>query len=307
MANLPEQNTYPSGIYQIELTDPVVGGPDGISNVQARQLANRTRWLKQIADEVVEARGEGGSSLAARLAGYDAFSPEQQVSILAGVQEALGLGGLLARELANLRGRVLAQGTVTIKNKHVITGMVLTKTEIRALHLSQTGDVGTGISRAQIDGMIVSLPDDDYHVSVPSNESDEARTYFAYLVNTGGVSYGVQIDQQVPDTGLPLYRIEVPANNTGNSLSAVTLTDLRVIQATNSWVASYEPFASVAFPDTLPAADYGVELEVEDATNIAAVGTLEAYDKMRNGFKIRQTGSADNVRIRWTLLNLRYQ
>lgn len=307
MANLPEQNNYPSGIYQIELTDPVVGGPDGISNVQARQLANRTRWLKQIADEVVEARGEGGSSLAARLAGYDAFSPEQQLSILAGVQEALGLGGVLARELANLRGRVLAQGTVTIKNKHVITGLILTKTEIRALHLSQSGEVGGGVSRAQIDGMIVSLSDDDYHVSVPSNESDEARTYFAYLVNTGGVSYGVQIDQQVPDTGLPLYRIEVPANNTGNSLSAVTLTDLRVIQATNSWVSSYEPFASVAFPDTLPAADYGVELEVEDATNTAAVGTLEAYDKMRNGFKIRQTGSADNVRIRWTLLNLRYQ
>ncbi|MDE3738581.1 hypothetical protein PSH28_18405 [Pseudomonas resinovorans] len=45
MANLPEQPNYEEGIYQIELTDPVVGGPGGISNRQAQQLANRTRYL----------------------------------------------------------------------------------------------------------------------------------------------------------------------------------------------------------------------------------------------------------------------
>ena len=98
MANLPESNTYPAGIYQIELTDPVVGGVDGVSNAQARQLANRTNWLKQKAEELVEARG-GFDKLGDRLAGYDAFSPEQQVAILAGMQEALGLGGVLSREM----------------------------------------------------------------------------------------------------------------------------------------------------------------------------------------------------------------
>jgi hypothetical protein len=63
----------------------------------------------------------------------------------------------------------------------------------------------------------------------------------------------------------------------------------------------------VAVPHALPAADYGVQLEVESATDPAAVGALVVYGKARNGFKIRQTGSADNVRIRWTLLNPRYQ
>lgn len=38
MANLPESSTFPSGIYQIKLTDPVVGGVDGVSNAQAKQL-----------------------------------------------------------------------------------------------------------------------------------------------------------------------------------------------------------------------------------------------------------------------------
>ena len=305
MANLPETTTYPSGIYQIELTDPVVGGPDGISNVQAKQLANRTAWLKEKADELVNARG-GFANLGDRLAGYDAFSPEQQVAILAGMQEALGLGGVLAREMQVLRKRVLAQGAVVIKNKHVITGMVLSKSDIRALHLSQSGTVGTGVSRAKIDGMIVSLADDDYHVSVPSNETSEALDYYAFLIGSGS-SYEVQIAQAVPDSGLPLYRVTVPANNTGNSLSAVTLTVLRVIQAANAWLTTFDPWASVPFPEALPAADYAVELEVESATDPAAVGTLVVYDKARNGFKLRQTGSADNVHVRWTLLNPRYQ
>lgn len=47
MANLKETQTWESGIYQIEKTDPVVGGEDGISNKQAKQLANRTAYLKK--------------------------------------------------------------------------------------------------------------------------------------------------------------------------------------------------------------------------------------------------------------------
>lgn len=46
MANLNEQTRWEEGIYQIEESDPVVGGPDGISNKQAKQLANRTQYLK---------------------------------------------------------------------------------------------------------------------------------------------------------------------------------------------------------------------------------------------------------------------
>ncbi|AIA72763.1 putative bacteriophage tail fiber protein [Pectobacterium atrosepticum SCRI1043] len=46
MANLPEQKTWIDGIYQLETSDPVVGGPGGISNRQAEQLASRTTYLK---------------------------------------------------------------------------------------------------------------------------------------------------------------------------------------------------------------------------------------------------------------------
>ena len=47
MANVTEEVRWENGIYQIETTDPVVGGVDGISNKQAKQLANRTSYLKK--------------------------------------------------------------------------------------------------------------------------------------------------------------------------------------------------------------------------------------------------------------------
>lgn len=58
MANLKEENKWEEGIYQLEVTDPVVGGIDGISNKQAKQLANRTKFLK----EQVEAAADNANS-----------------------------------------------------------------------------------------------------------------------------------------------------------------------------------------------------------------------------------------------------
>ena len=52
MAYLPEENTYEAGIYQLELTDKVMGGADGISNLQGKQLANRTKYLKSETDRL---------------------------------------------------------------------------------------------------------------------------------------------------------------------------------------------------------------------------------------------------------------
>ena len=46
MANLVETNRWEQGIYQLESKDPVEGGVNGISNMQAKQLANRTQYLK---------------------------------------------------------------------------------------------------------------------------------------------------------------------------------------------------------------------------------------------------------------------
>ena len=44
--DLTEADVWPDGIYQLETSDPVLGGPDGIDNAQARQLAARSRYQR---------------------------------------------------------------------------------------------------------------------------------------------------------------------------------------------------------------------------------------------------------------------
>lgn len=48
MATLTESVYWDTPIYLIERTDPLMGGQLGVNNVQAKQLANRTQWLKSV-------------------------------------------------------------------------------------------------------------------------------------------------------------------------------------------------------------------------------------------------------------------
>jgi hypothetical protein len=52
MAYLQETSRWEEGIRQLEVDDPVQGGPEGIDNVQARQLGNRTLYLKKALEEL---------------------------------------------------------------------------------------------------------------------------------------------------------------------------------------------------------------------------------------------------------------
>lgn len=65
MGVIKETANWESSIYQIEPTDPVLGGENGPANTQARQLANRTAYLKTQDDaktaEISAARGTYGN------------------------------------------------------------------------------------------------------------------------------------------------------------------------------------------------------------------------------------------------------
>ena len=54
MANLPESASWDAGVYQLETTDPVLGGPNGKSNLPLKNLANRTAYLKAQVDVLSE-------------------------------------------------------------------------------------------------------------------------------------------------------------------------------------------------------------------------------------------------------------
>lgn len=298
MANLNETSSWEPGIYQIETTDPVVGGPDGISNLQAKQLANRTTYLKGRVDQT-------DANLANLSSGID---DEAQNAMLAAITQALSGVGVNGQRIADLRQRVLSQGTVVLKNKWTVAGMVLVKSDIRAIHLTRTGSYVEGNqSLAYIDGDIRHIPDDDYHVTVPQNPGTAAETYWAYLWYDGS-GYRVSIAKEVPDSGLALYEITVPAGDTTDNLDAVTFTDRRTVQPWNGYtIASVQDvYVALPFP-ALNAPDYDVALTVLPATDLGAVGPLKVMDKQQNGFKVRHEGSADNVVLRWTLMNVNKQ
>ncbi|MEY8099036.1 hypothetical protein AB9F29_16665 [Falsihalocynthiibacter sp. S25ZX9] len=68
MAGLTEDGLWAAAIYQIEKTDPVVGGPpdlaagEGITNQPHLELANRTSWLKTKIDALLVTIGLGHTS-----------------------------------------------------------------------------------------------------------------------------------------------------------------------------------------------------------------------------------------------------
>lgn len=295
MSYLAETSTWEPGVYQLETTDPVIGGPDGVSNTPAKQLANRTKYLKDRVDAT-------DTELDSLSSGID---DEAQNALIAGVSQATSLGGVNAKAIDDIRRRVFSQGTVVIKNKWVVSGLVMQKADIRALHLTKTGTYTSGNrSAAFIDGRVRYVADDDYHVTVPSNSSDEVLTVWAYLHDDGG-EYRVGVGEDIPDDGLKLCELTIPAGDTAGNLDAVTLTDRRTVQAWNGYFITSVQDAYVALPfPALNAPDYDVVLSVQSADDKASVGNLEVTDKLVNGFRVRHHGSCDNLVVRWTLANI---
>lgn len=53
MTNFTEASTFDTVVYQIATSDPVQGGPTGITNNPLQALVNRSRWLKNAVDALV--------------------------------------------------------------------------------------------------------------------------------------------------------------------------------------------------------------------------------------------------------------
>ncbi|MCD4483450.1 hypothetical protein LQR31_03055 [Chromobacterium vaccinii] len=62
MANLQEKLFWEPGIYQLETSDPVLAGPDGIDNLQGKQLANRTVYLKDQVEQLASGKQPAGNA-----------------------------------------------------------------------------------------------------------------------------------------------------------------------------------------------------------------------------------------------------
>ncbi len=88
MAGITETTDWEDVIYQLETTDPVEGGEDGVDNFPHKQLAARTQYLKAQIEAIFTAL-EGGVD-AGTLQGYDLNAIKTQIidDITNGASEA---------------------------------------------------------------------------------------------------------------------------------------------------------------------------------------------------------------------------
>lgn len=233
--------------------------------------------------------------------------PELVQAIGAAVTEALRTGRTLGLELEKWQQQRLQRGTAVLENKFVIAGgEVEPSGNARFVQLTRTGTfVADNFSEFYLNGETIFVPDNETDHSVPINEGGEEETWYAYIAwDESAEAYMLHISGEVPMEGLKLYRITVPAGDTANNLNAVTFTDERVFESGDGTFRDSAPFVLVGIPGfpMIEAPDYDVLLTVEAATDMDKVGRLEAYDKQNNGFKVRMTGSADNVEIRYTIV-----
>lgn len=307
MANVTESAVWESGVYQIETTDPVLGGANGIANAQAKQLANRTAYLKQRADQVDAAKG-GYSNLQSRLAAIEtaneALGPDMQNMSTAALKYALEQAALANYGVRALREQAQQEGVFSIANRGVVSGCVVTKstTAARNLHIS------TGVCFAQ--GRLFSVADGNNAASVPSNTGSGSVSVSAYLYQDAGGLWRLAvtpIGTDVPAGGIRIYLLTIPANSTDATdpnLTNVTLTSVRRIEPQFPQLVDSAAQASPVI-NTLSNIDYRVDFDV-----ISAVGApcdarhLIVSSRATNGFTVRLASAADEVSVRFRISKL---
>lgn len=92
MANLTATSSLDE-VYQLETTDPVLGGPGGISNLQPQQLLNRTKYILDRINGVLNA---GGTKVP--------FSKVEGLGNAAGLNTGTGIGNVLITGAFGLGG-----------------------------------------------------------------------------------------------------------------------------------------------------------------------------------------------------------
>jgi hypothetical protein len=131
MADLVENSEFPEGVYQIETTDPVIGGAPnvgtgaGMSNIPHLLLANRTRWLKNAFDSVI--------------AGLTDFVTRPQFEST----QRPATTEFVRREIGNLRGQVSLTSSTTLTSAHTGMRVLLQTNGTITLPLLSTVPAGT--------------------------------------------------------------------------------------------------------------------------------------------------------------------
>lgn len=309
MANVTESSVWESGIYRIETTDPILGGETGTANIQAKQLANRTLYLKARADQV-DAAASGYGSLQARLSalqssveavGTDMVNMDQSA-----VMQALILAHMAHTSIDALRfGPWQQQGELLIRNRGVVSGCDVSKSTAAARNLN----ISSG--RCFAGGSVRNVVEGNNAASVPSNTGSVAVTVSAYLYPDASGDYHLAvtaIGQALPDNAIEIYRLTIPAGNTDATdpnLNNVALVDVRRIEPGFPDYLDNPPSVSLLFDRAMRSADWRMDVDVVSATGAPCrADQIVVTNRAGNGCTLTLASAADDVRIRWQVSRL---
>jgi len=200
---------------------------------------------------------------------------------------ALDQAALAHRALADLRRRAFQWGRAYMPRKYVVSGLEVSVGNGRSLSIAAGVAVQGGMRRRY-----APRPN---AIAVPGNPGTSAQTYVLSLTNDGAVQ--LTEGSAVPEGGLGLARVTVPAGDTGATFGG-TLTDIRTLATPSSFVPPVLPDVTVALPYPMPDAEYHVFLHVESASDPGRVA-LTVTNKARNAFNITNLGTADDIVVRW--------
>jgi hypothetical protein len=260
MADLTESYEWPDGIHQWAEDEFITGGPEGPDNVPPRQLAARTQFLA-----------------AAAL-----------------VLQDLGAMGL-KESRKTIRQRI-QEGSALIYNRGVIAGCTASKAASdRKVLLAPGGVFAKGVE--------IPCSGDQTGITIPSNTGDAALAYYGYLTvgaNSALTFACTDAGAVVPDGGIPICRITVPAGNTAGNLDEVAITDVRRYESGYPTLINSISYVSVALPYNMIDTGYAVMLDVTGyAGGWNQRPCVYAGEKAANGFKVFADGTLDEAAVQW--------
>jgi hypothetical protein len=155
MADLPESQQWAPGVYQLETSDPVLGGPDGISNQQAKQLANRTSWLKKKIESFLDGSGIAFANIRDAEKGIDTKKPMNALRVF----QAIGAKVIQATIVTPGIARIASYSDVTkgIDHRTIVTPHSLTAVfpfrgrQVYKMPGVYTWEVPSGVSKVWVE------------------------------------------------------------------------------------------------------------------------------------------------------------
>lgn len=269
MANVTETPSYDAGIYQIETTDPVLGGPNGIANAQAKGLANRTAFLKQQIDQL-----NSGQLTPAWIASQDYV--QEQLQKLDTKQSV----------------RAATTANITLSGVQTIDGVALTVGD-RVLVKDQTSAAQNGIYLVSAQVWTRTADADNgsklscgARIYVESGLVNSGKTW--YLATSGQISIGsttlvfADEHEQATETtnGITRYATQAEIDSMVQVSAAVRPSNLREIGVGQQW----KDMLSSRALNTTYTNTTGKPIEISVSLN--ATGTGAALSINVNGVRI---------------------